>query len=180
MGLEVGAIAAIVTAVAAVGGATAGVVSGNQQRAAARHSADLQQQARDTQRADNVAKAAQERRQQIRDERIRQARIEQASANTGATGSSGELGALSSITTQTQANVGANLGSIQRVDEISIFNQQAADTTTAGMNAAGTTSIFGGVFNGIGGGASAFSRASRPTATPGTYDPSFDNPNNYG
>ena len=170
MGLEIATIAGIVGATAAVGSGVAGIVAGNQQRAAARHAADLQQQAQNEQRADNAAKAAAERRQQIRDERIRQPRIAQASANTGAEGSSGELGAIGSVTTQTQANIGYNLGALQRADNISNFNQEAADSIFQGQQAAGVTGIAGSIFGAIGGGANSFNIATRTTKPAGTIN----------
>jgi len=159
MGITVG----VIGAVAAVAGTTASVVAGNQQRAAQRHAADLQTQAQNESRADNAAKAAQERRQQVRDERIRRARVEQASVNTGTEGSSGELGALSSITTQTNSNIGFNLGALNRADNISIFNQEAADTLQAGRDSAGFTQNVGSIFQGVGGAASSFGKTSGKT-----------------
>ena len=118
MGLEVAALV-----VSAAGTAYTGMAQAD----AASESASAQRRSRAEQQAKNAADAAKERRQQIREERVKQARIQQASINTGTSGSSGETGALSSITTQTQANEGFNLGAIQRGNNISLFSQQAAD-----------------------------------------------------
>ena len=183
MGLEIGTIALIAGAVGAVGSTTAGIIAGNQQRAAQRHAQDLQTQAQEVQQADNAAKAAQERRQQIRDERIRQARVQQAAVNTGTEGSSGELGALGSITTQTQANVGFNLGAISRGNQITQLNQGAANAIAQGQQDAALTSNIGSIFSGISAGTNAFTRQTNRIKNPeGTYgsDDSFDNPDNYG
>lgn len=166
MGLEV---LAAVAAVAAVGSAGAGIIAGNQQRAAGRHAADLQRQAQSEQAAQNTAKAAAERRQQVRDERIRIARIDQSAANTGTTGSSGELGATSSIATQTSNNVGINLGAIQAGNNISALNQQAADSIFQGQQAASTAQDFGSIFGAVQQGATAFGQAAYSTKKiPGT------------
>ena len=114
MGLEIAALMAT-------------AYTGMAQADAASESAAAQGRSRAEQQAKNAADAAKERRNQIREERVKQARIQQAAINTGTSGSSGETGALSSITTQTQANEGFNLGAIQRANNISLFSQQAAD-----------------------------------------------------
>mgnify|MGYP003404086432 FL=1 len=82
---------------------------------------------RSEQKAENDASAANERRKQVREERIRRARIQQASQNTGTAGSSGEIGAVGGLSTTLSDNIGSNLGSLQRANNISIFAQNAAD-----------------------------------------------------
>lgn len=161
MGLEVATLVAIGGAVAAAGGTAASIVAGNQQRAAARHAADLQQQAQEQQIADNTAKAAAERRQQVRDERIRQARIAQSSVNTGTEGSSGELGAISSVSTQTQSNVGFNLGQLAGAGRITELNQQAATSIFEGQQSASTALTVGSIFGAAAQGANSFASATR-------------------
>lgn len=166
MGIET---ALIIGAVAAVGAAGAGIVSGNQQRAAGRHAADLQKEAQSEQVAQNTAKAAQERRQQVRDERIRVARIDQAAVNTGTEGSSGALGAIGSVGTQTSANIGQNLGAIQAGNNISNLNQQAADSIFQGQQSAAFAQTVGSIFGAVSGGANAFATAAYgPKKIPGT------------
>lgn len=141
---------AVAGIVAAIGGTAASIVAGNQSRAAQRHAADLQEQSQEVQNAQNAQQAADEQRNQYRQERIQRARIEQASVNSGTEGSSGELGSLSSLATQYSANVGSNLGALQRGQQISIFNQQAADTLAAGQSAAATTANIGSIFSAAG------------------------------
>lgn len=60
--------------------------------------------------AEEQAQLATQRRKEIREKRVRAATIEQASANTGVTGSSGELGALSILST----NIAVNRANIAR------------------------------------------------------------------
>lgn len=115
MGLAEAAFAAI-----AIGSA---YVQNEQQRKAAGEQKD----ARKEQQAMNAAQAAQERRQQIREERIRRARILQASENTGVTASSGEIGSVGGMATQLQSNVGFNRGMQRSADAISNFQQNAQD-----------------------------------------------------
>jgi hypothetical protein len=108
-------------AIASVGVGTA--VSIDQQSKARK----AQQRAGDEQRARNASEAARERRQQIREERVKRARIAQASENTGVQGGSGELGATAGLGTNLASNIGANLGRIQTANQISLFEQQAAN-----------------------------------------------------
>lgn len=115
----------------------------------------LQEQSQAEQRAEQAARSAGERRQQIREERVKRSRIMQASQNTGVGGSSGEAGALSSASTQLGANVGFNLGAIQSANNITGLNQAIADTSSAYQEQANApnnfnaisqlgTSLFGG------------------------------------
>lgn len=86
-----------------------------------------QERANAEQVAGNKSEAMRERRMQLREERIRRANIMQASEATGTEGSSGELGALGSLSTTLQSNIGTNLGRLQTAQNISIFQQRAAD-----------------------------------------------------
>lgn len=122
----------------------------------AQRSAEQQAKAQEVQQAGNAQQAAMERRQQIREERVRRSRIMQASANTGTIGSSAEFGAIGGLNTQLQSNIGQNLGAIERGQAIGTFSQNAANFNTASqknMNDAAnagslfslSTSIFSGV-----------------------------------
>lgn len=114
-------------AAVAVVGAQQQYMSQKEARNEQRLARNEQEKAQQEQKAVNQAQAAQERRAQIREERIRRARIMQSSVNTGTVGSSGEAGALSSLSTQLGTNVGMNLGQINAANNISAFNQRAAD-----------------------------------------------------
>lgn len=102
---------------------TSTVASIDQQRKAAK----AQGKARNEEKARNTAQQMAERRQQVREERIKRARVMQAAENTGTAGSSGELGAVSSIGTQLGANLGFNQSMIESGNRISGYAQQAAD-----------------------------------------------------
>lgn len=84
-------------------------------------------QARAQQGAQNAAESARERRQQVREERIRRAQILQSSENSGTTGSSGSIGAQDVLSTNLSSNIGTNMGRINSANQISIFQQKAAD-----------------------------------------------------
>lgn len=147
MGIEIGLLAQIVGATSAVVGAVEGIKARNDAKDAAGRAAEEQRKARAEQAAGNAATAAAEKRQQIREERVRRARILQGAENTGVEGSSGEMGAIGSLSTQLGANLGFNLGAIQRAENIGVFNQNAANAGTdlqnAQINASNADSLFG-------------------------------------
>lgn len=105
-----------------------------------------QKKAAKEQGAANAERAAAERRQQIREERIRRAQIEQASANTGTIASSGSMGAAGGLSTTLASNLGFNLSQISHANNISAFSQNAASAMgkaqTAEQLGSLTTSIF--------------------------------------
>lgn len=117
MGLEVIASIVAITATAA---------SIQQQGQAAK----AQKKMRNEEKARNTAQQMAERRQQVREERIKRARVMQAAENTGTAGSSGELGAVSSIGSQLGANLGFNQSMIESGNRISGYAQQAANAQT--------------------------------------------------
>lgn len=90
-----------------------------------------QRKARNEQKAQNEAQAAQERRKQLREERIRRAKILSTSQAAGVTGSSGEIGALGGLSTQFATNLGSNLGALNSASNISLFSQNAANYSSA-------------------------------------------------
>lgn len=141
MGLEVAAWAALAVTV----GSTAMQME-NQRKAAGE-----QKDARKEQQAMNAAQAAQERRQQIREERIRRARILQSSANTGVSASSGEAGAVGGLATQLSGNVGFNRGQIRSAGMISDFQQNAQDAIDSANLWGQVGQLSGSIFGAAGG-----------------------------
>ena len=126
---------AVAGLVVAAAGTAMSIVSGNQARAAARHQADLQKQANDEIAARNEAQRMQEQRQLIREARVKQARMEQMAANSGTTGSSGELGASSAISTNLSSSLGMNNTISEVTDNINSLNSQIGDSQTDQINA---------------------------------------------
>lgn len=181
MGFSATGVAALVGAVSAAAGATASIISGNAARSNARHAADLQQQAQEQQKANDASKAAEERRQQFREQRVKQARIEQASINTGTDQSSGQLGAVSGSATQLSSNVGFNLGQLQGANRIGELNQGAADSMFDARRDLDNGAEISSIFNTVGSVAGTYGKVSaKNKVTSGVYDASFDNPNDYG
>jgi hypothetical protein len=129
-----------------------------EQKASMQAQAKVQGQIQSEQKASNVAAAANERRQQIREARVRRSRVMQTSSNTGTTGSSGEVGALGSLSTGLSSNIGSNLGQIETANRVTELGQTAADFGTAaniaGVNVQDATSMFQlstSIFSSLGG-----------------------------
>lgn len=123
-----------------------------------------QRKARNEQKAQNEAQAAQERRKQLREERIRRAKILSTSQAAGATGSSGEVGALGGLSTQLSTNLGANLGALNSAADISLFSQNAANFSSAADQSNANAQMAGQVSSLAFQAGSLFS-ASKPTTT---------------
>jgi len=114
-----------------------------------RKSANAQKDIQRTQRASNAAQAAEEQRKQIREERIKKAKILQASENTGVAGGSGEAGATSSIGTQLSANLNFNSGAIDRANQISIFQQNSVTAQVKASEFSALTNLGTSIFGGL-------------------------------
>lgn len=144
---------------------------------AQRRSDDEQRKARDEQKAGQAAQAAAERRQQLREERIKRARLIQSGQNSGVAGSSGVAGAAGNLQTQLQTNIGFNQGQIQNASNISQFSQNSADFLSSANNSVAEANQWGqaasagmNIFKATGGFQSIFSKTAEPTADPGyTY-----------
>ena len=150
MGVETIAIAALAVSSAST------VYSIAEQRKAGM----AQQEGQDIATAQQKSVDLANKRQQLREERIRRAQIEQASANQGVGGSSGEAGAVSAL----GAQVGANVASINQgqmaAEGISGAMSKAAGATQRAQVAQGVASLSGTVFSGAGGFNSIFSSGS--------------------
>lgn len=111
-----------------------GVMARQDAQDAANRSAEEQRKVQAEQRAQNAAQAANERRQQVREERVRRARVLQSAENTGVDQSSGEFGALGSLSTNLGSNIGSNLGRLTAANNMSIFSQNAANFNLQAQN----------------------------------------------
>lgn len=125
-----------------------GVQQSNQQKAAASDQKDEQA----VQRNEQAAKDALTRRNALREERMRRAQILQAAQNTGAQGSSGASGAVSSLA----ANIGANFSSAGRsastAESMTMFDQLAQSN----LNDAAATGATANLFDKVAGAASSY------------------------
>lgn len=116
-----------VVAIVGVIGAGVSIDQGNKAERAREQAGEREKTARGEQKAQQAQQAAQERRQQIREERIRRARIIQSGENTGTSESSGEFGAIGSLSTQLGSNIGFNLGQIASSQRQSDLLQESAN-----------------------------------------------------
>lgn len=164
------AVTAVVIGTAfAVDGYTKGEEARKKAGEAAAEGRRAQAQQKSETEAQNATRQAEERRKQIREARVRRARILQSSENTGAEGSSGELGALGNLSTAFSGALGESVGSKASGERMSGFLQDQADANfkfnqaSSDMNGAQSQMNLGmSIFN-AGGGFSAFK--STPSGT---------------
>lgn len=142
-------IIAGVAAAAAVGGLATSVIGQAQARRSAEANRRAQEGAQSEQRAANAQAAAEDRRRQVREERVRRARIIQSSVNTGTTSSSGEAGALGALSTGLSQGLGASVGGEARAGRIGGFLQDAA-SASAGIQRGQQRTALGNQIYGIG------------------------------
>lgn len=95
----------------------------------------------------NAQRAALERRQQIREERVRRGKLLQASENSGSEGSSGESGAVGGLATQLGANIAFNTGQLAGQGRANAFNQAGADYQSKAQSALSDASSAQNMFN---------------------------------
>lgn len=123
MGIEVAAL--LISAAGVVGSISAQQNAKKESKRAAEDQRKIQSE----NRATAAQQRAQEQRTQVREERVRRARILQSAENGGVDGSSGEIGAVGALSTNLGNNLGINLGRAASADRSSIFAQSAADHT---------------------------------------------------
>lgn len=134
----------------AVGAAIAAIVvtaaASYEQSRQAKAAANERKDASRTAQAEQAAQQNQNRRAQVREERVRRATIVQNSQNTGVSQSSGELGATSAL----GSLIGGNLAGMQRQQNssaaIGASNQRAADADLSGATWGAVGQISSSVF----------------------------------
>lgn len=137
MGVEV--------AIAAVGLAV-GVASAYEQSRQASAAAKDRKRAGQVSQAEQAAQQTANRRQQIREERVRRAQIVQSSVNTGVSGSSGELGSQSALGSLISGNVAATSRQVNSSAAIGNLQQNAADADLKGATWGAIGSIGSSIF----------------------------------
>lgn len=133
-------VAAVIGAIAAVAGTTTAIVNGNKARADARAANQKAEQAANETKAQNAQDKANAARAQYREERVKRARIINSATNTGTQDSSGELGALGTLSTAFSVNQGAIEGGYQRGQTIGGLQQDAANSLFAANQSQGKAS----------------------------------------
>ena len=144
MGLEVGAVAAIVGAVAAVGGAVASQVQAGK---------TASEQKRQNRRinATNAAKAIQAKRQTLREERVRRAQLMAQAEAAGISGSSTAISGEALVGTNAAQQVGQISSSLDNTNALSAGNQSIAESQQREQLFSAVSSIGSSVFSSTGG-----------------------------
>lgn len=140
-GVEIAAAAALAASTAAT---AYGIVESGK-------AADDQQEAQDIATAQQKSVDLANKRQQLREERIRRAQIEQASVNQGVGGSSGEAGAISALGTQTGTNLGTINQGEMTATAISNSMTSAAKSKQKAQIAGGVATLSNTIFSSTGG-----------------------------
>lgn len=138
MGLEV---------ILAAASLAVGLVATGVSTAAANASAAAQKESQNITLGQSKVNAQENRRQLMREERIRRARILQSSNNAGGAGSSGEVGALGAITTNVDAQVASSRGESAANTGINFQNQRATDYDNQARQALAWGEVFQGGIN---------------------------------
>ncbi len=131
-------------------------VSGYQQYQAAGDAADARREGQEISGAQQQIQQRRSNRQAIREERIRRARIMQASENTGVAGSSSEMGSTAALGTLTASNIAAGRGNARAAEGLTGASQSAMDAQRQGQlwgtigNASGAAFNASGGFNNFG------------------------------
>lgn len=125
---------AIIGLAVSAGGIIAGQAQARSAQRSSRAAADEASRVRAEEEAQGSRSAAQERRQQIREERIKRAQIMNQAELTGTSDSSGEMGATGGMSQQLGSNLGMNQGSILRGQRISGFLQNQANFMSAAQS----------------------------------------------
>lgn len=118
MGLELAA-----AALSLVVGIAGGVAQANTAKAAANE----QRETRAISSARDKTVSMENRRERVREERIRRARILAQSENTGTSDSSGQIGAIGALSTNLAGMIGSSLGESRANQAINTSSQRAAD-----------------------------------------------------
>lgn len=137
MGIEIGLIIAGISAVVGIAGAMASAD-------AAKQSTTAQKEAKDIQVAQGKVQTLESRRQKLREERIRRARIIATSENTGTGSSSGAIGSVGALQTNLSGMVASASGESKANNGISRQNQIAADADQNARTISGFTGAIQG------------------------------------
>ncbi len=113
----------------------------------ANKSAAAQKESQNIQLGQSAVNARENRRQLLREERIRRARILQSSNNAGGAGSSAESGALGAISTNVDSQVAASSGESKANAGINVQNQKALDYDNKAKQALAWGEVFQGGVN---------------------------------
>lgn len=108
-----------------IGSLAVGMIGAGQAASASKKSLAAQKEANNITIAQGKVDNAENRRQLLREERIRRAKLAQGSQNAGVSGSSGELGAAGAMTTNVDTITSASSGATKTAEGINKWQQKA-------------------------------------------------------
>ncbi len=130
---------------------TATAVSGYQQYQAASDASDAREEQQAISGAQQQIEQRRGTRQAVREERIRRARIMQASENTGVAGSSSQFGSVAALNTATGTNIANQRGAQSAARGVTAANQRISDAQSSGQMWGAVGQASGSVFGAAGG-----------------------------
>lgn len=156
---------AAVSTIVAVAAVAVAVGSAYMAQKNAKAAAKDRKEASQVGQAEQAAQRNDNRRQQVREERVRRAQIMQASENTGVSESSGELGATSALGTLINSNVATQSRQQNSSNAIASWSQSAADKDLVANQWTGIGSVAGSVFGVAAGARMSSQTPNKPTPT---------------
>lgn len=127
-----------------------GLVSGASAAADRRASAAAGREANQIRTANTRIQASEQRRQLLREERLRRARMLQGAQNSGTSGSSGVMGGTSAITTNVDNLISQQLGETKANEGINSWEQKAVNYENKARQTMAWADVFQGGINTVG------------------------------
>ncbi len=127
-----------------------GIVAGASAAADRRASAAASNQANQIRTAQSRVQASEQRRQLLREERLRRAKLMQGAQNSGTSGSSGAIGGLGAIGTNVDNIISQQLGDTKANEGINSWEQKAVNAENRARQTLAWGEVFQNGFNTIG------------------------------
>lgn len=112
-----------------------------------RKQANIQEEQQAQQGASQDVASIEQRRRQIREQKVRQSQIEQAAVNTGTSGSSGAGGAAGALATNVMTNISLGSGSARTSNNMTNLSQQSSNISSNSALWQGLGNVGGSLFS---------------------------------
>lgn len=127
-----------------------GLVSGTSAAADRKNAAAASTEANKVRTASSQIQASEQRRQLLREERLRRARMLQGAQNSGTSGSSGVMGGVSAITTNVDNIISQQLGENKANEGINKWEQKAVNYENKARETLAWNEVFQNGINTVG------------------------------